>query len=267
LKLLQEAAMTQVELERVAGGEAAVYSAPKPEADRINEDAAAVLAVDEQCAVLIVADGAGGLRAGARASALAVQAVIDSVRGNPKNGESLREPILNGFERANEAIIALGVGAGTTLAVVEINGQTYRPYHVGDSTILVTGLRGKVKLLTMSHSPVGYAIEAGMLEIHEALQHDELHLVSNLVGSVNMRIEVGPTTPLAAKDTVVLGSDGVFDNLLTEEVVEGVRRGPLREAAEKLAARCQLRMNSPEDGAPSKPDDHTFLLYRPTSHT
>ena len=48
-------------------------------------------------------------------------------------------------EAANRAVAELGVGAATTLAVVEIQGRSVRTYHVGDSMILAVGQRGKVR--------------------------------------------------------------------------------------------------------------------------
>ena len=121
---------------------------------------------------------------------------------------SLRAAILDGLERANQRVLELGIGAATTLAVAEIAGTTLRPYHVGDSSILVVGQRGKMKLQTMLHSPTGYAVEAGLLDEADALHHEERHLISNMVGAVDMRIEVGSAIRLALRDTVLLATDG-----------------------------------------------------------
>jgi serine/threonine protein phosphatase PrpC len=109
---------------------------------------------------------------------------------------------------------------------------------------------------------VGYAVEAGMLDGEEALHHDERHLVSNLVGSAEMRIEVGSPLELAPLDTVLLASDGLFDNLLQPEIVDEIRVKPLEQVARTLAEAAASRMDEPAQGQPSKPDDLTFLLYR-----
>jgi serine/threonine protein phosphatase PrpC len=119
-----------------------------------------------------------------------------------------------------------------------------------------------VRLQTVSHSPVGYAVEAGILDGEEAMHHDERHLVSNLVGSSEMRIEVGSPISLNPFDTVLLATDGVFDNLHQHEIVEAIRTGSLQQAAVRLASEAAARMDEPADGQPSKPDDLTFVLYR-----
>jgi serine/threonine protein phosphatase PrpC len=128
--------------------------------------------------------------------------------------------------------------------------------------ILVVGQRGRVKLQTTSHSPVGFAVEAGVLDEREAMHHEDRHLVSNVVGSPEMKIEIGPRLRLAMHDTVLLASDGLFDNLHIEEIVDRVRKGPLEVAARRLAQDSWERMTCPRSGQPCKPDDLTFILFR-----
>ena len=255
--------MTSAEHYQLGWGQVAVYTAAAPHRDTGNEDAAVVIPVDANRAVLAVADGLGGQPSGAEASELALRTLADRVieeAGAPR--VNLRTAILDGIERANERVADLGVGAATTLAVVEIDGYVVRPYHVGDSMMLVVGQRGKVKLATVSHSPVGYAVEAGYLGEAEAIHHADRHLVSNIVGSPEMRIEVGRTLALRPRDTLVLATDGLFDNLHRHEIIEQVRKGPLPAVAETLAAAGRRRMREPEPGQPSQPDDLTFLLFR-----
>ncbi|MDH3728381.1 MAG: protein phosphatase 2C domain-containing protein [Myxococcales bacterium] len=257
--------LSQSECFAFAGGEAAVLSARKPEREGPNEDAAALISIGDQTGVAIVSDGAGGHPGGAEAAALAVKAVCDAVSAIGDDAQGVREAIINGFEAADKTISALGTGAAATLAVVEIQGNTMRAYHAGDSMVLVTGQRGRIKWLTVPHSPVGYAVEAGFLDRGEALHHEDLHLVSNLLGGQDLRIELGATLKLATRDTVVLASDGLSDNLHLDEIVERIRKGPLRTAADELASLGAKRMLTPREGAPSKPDDLTFIAIRQRS--
>ena len=251
-----------VALFRVNLGQAAMFSAVAPDKTTPNEDTVALVPVGQHAAVLLVADGAGGTPAGDQASSLAVTAMIAAL-GNVEDPEAdLRNAILDGVESANQAVLELGGGSLTTLAVVEIREQQIRTYHVGDSMILVTGQRGRIKLQTVSHSPVGYAVEAGFLEEREALHHEDRHLVSNMAGCTDMRIEIGPAVDLAPRDTLVVASDGLFDNLHIDEIVEQVRKGPLGAAAQRLADDATSRMLSPQPDHPSKPDDLSFILYR-----
>ncbi len=251
-----------IESRSIAGGTAALFSARAPNKDSPNEDGVAIISCGSDRGVLAVADGMGGQLAGEAASRLALTELVGAVQGAIAADASLRAGVLDGIERAHEGIKALGVGAATTLAVVEVEAGCVRPYHVGDSMVLVVGQRGKVKLQTVSHSPVGYAVEAGVLSEAEALHHEDRHLVSNAVGSDGMRIEVGPVVRLRRRDTVVLASDGLFDNLHTEEIVEHVRKGPLLRAIRRLVGACDDRMRTPSEGVPSKPDDLTCIVFR-----
>ena len=243
-------------------GRAVVFGAPAPERDGAGEDLAAVICVDDRRAVLAVADGAGGLPNGAQAAELALLAVSEAVlAGEPE--KPLSSTLVDAFDEANRAVRAMGVGAGTTLVAVIVDGVEVRPFHAGDSQALVTGQRGKIRLETLSHSPTGYAVEAGLMDEQEALIHEERHLVSNLVGIDDMRIEIGPVVRIRPHDTLVLGSDGLFDNLAIGEISELVRRGPLDRAVEALASAATRRMSDPAESRPHKPDDLTCLLYRP----
>ncbi len=248
----------------VAAGVAAVWSSRCPGREGANEDAAVVIPLAPDHGVLAIADGFGGHPAGDEAARLALKAIERSVRDRDTDPNGLRAVILNGFERANEAIRALGVGAATTLAVVEIQHSRVRSYHSGDTGIVIVGQRGLVKARTVDHSPTGYAVEAGVMNEREALRHEERHIVSNMVGSPEMRIEIGPSLQLAARDTIILASDGLFDNLTLDSIVETLRKGPVETGVAAAATAARRRMNSESEAHPSKPDDLTIVAYRPT---
>ena len=254
--------MARAERFELGGCEAVVLSSRKPEREGPNEDAAGLISIGEEAGVAVVSDGAGGHPGGAEAAQLAVRAVCDSVAELGTVVDNLRGAIINGFELADRAISALGTGAAATLAAVEVHGTKMRSYHAGDSMVLVTGQRGRVKWQTIPHSPVGYAVEAGLLDAGEALHHEDLHIVSNLLGGKDMRIEIGATLDLARRDTVVLASDGLSDNLHLGEIIERLRKGPLLGSANRVAELGRRRMMEPAEGAPSKPDDLTFIAIR-----
>jgi PPM family protein phosphatase len=266
--LLIEAQLSDVASIDFLGGTAAVFSTRSPLKETPNEDAAAIWPMGPTSGILAVADGLGGHAGGERASRLAIETIQKTLQeaaaSPPENGEpiDLRAAILNGIEAANQAVRELGTGAATTLALVEIQDRTVRTYHVGDSEILITGQRGKVKLQTIPHSPIGYAVEAGLMEQEEAIHHESRHVISNVIGSDQMRIEMGPPTELAPRDTLLLASDGLFDNLFPEEIIEAIRSGPLDNSIGSLVEAAQGRMATGGGTAPSKPDDLTVIAFR-----
>jgi len=250
------------EIHSCCGGEAVIYTQRSPRKESPNEDSAAIFCFNNHTGVFVIADGMGGMPSGRQASAMAINAIHASLKSTTHLHTNLRENILDGIEHANQSITSLGVGAGTTLAAIELNEHILRPYHAGDSMILVIGQKGKIKLQTTSHSPVGYAVEAGILDEDEAIHHEERHLISNMLGSADMHIEVGPPLQVTRYDTVLLASDGLFDNLLISEIIARIRKGSLQTASISLIEECMKRMSSPQAGLPSKPDDMTFILYR-----
>jgi serine/threonine protein phosphatase PrpC len=271
--VVAEGLMTEVVTIEIAGGMAAVFSTRSPQKSTANEDVAAVFPCGPQHGVLAVADGLGGHAGGERASRLSVDTIQEKIHealrlSADPDSEPLRPAILDGIEAANAAVRALGTGAATTLSLVEIQGRVVRTYQVGDSAILLAGQRGKLKYQTIAHSPIGYAVEAGLIAEEEAIHHAERHMISNVIGSEQMRVEMGPMIRMAARDTLVLASDGLLDNLLPSEIVEVVRTGRLDLAVGELAAVAQARMNATAKMAamtPSKPDDLTIIAFRPLS--
>ncbi|MFH0946689.1 MAG: protein phosphatase 2C domain-containing protein [Planctomycetota bacterium] len=247
----------------VCGGTAVLCSIPSPdESDRVNEDGALIAELDDQGGVLCVADGAGGLRRGDLACKLALESLAAALAAKD-SGSDLRSRVMSAFEDAHQRIISLGIGAATTLAGVIIHGGRLRSFHAGDSRILVTGQRGRKKLASLPHSPVAYAVEAGFLDEEAALSHDQLHLVSNLVGISDARIDLSASIRLAPRDTVLIASDGLFDNFLPDEVVERVRTGDLVESVRELMLEAGARMRGEGSDRSGKMDDLTILAYRP----
>lgn len=254
--------MAGPEMFNMVGGQVMVFTHRSPVKETVNEDCAALIPYDSGNGVLVIADGLGGLPAGSTASNRAIRQLKKSIEKAAQEQTPLREAILDGIERANQDILAQGSGAATTIAVVEIQHDRIRPYHVGDSMILLCGQRGKQKLQSVAHSPVGYAVESGLLDVDEAVHHEERHLVSNVVGATDMRIEIGAAIRIAKRDTLILASDGLFDNLYLDEIVEVIRKGDLQATAQQLMDLARERMNKVQTELPSHPDDLTFILYR-----
>jgi len=245
-------------------GEVAIVSIGDHEKTRPNEDSAAIIPVNEQYLVLIVADGVGGISGARRASNLTVETIRKHIANiDETNSPRLRTAILDGIEAANQAVLDLGTGSASTLALAEVGPGYVRTYHVGDSILLLCGQRGALKLLTTPHSPVGFAMEAGLIDESEALQHAELNLIFNVIGSADMRIEIGSEIPIAPHDSLLLASDGLTDNVLHEEIINLIRTGPVDEALCAITNLAQDRMTKEKPGQPSKPDDCTAILFRP----
>ncbi len=143
-----------------------------------------------------------------------------------------------------------------------IEGLVARSFQIGDSEALIVGQGGTVRAQTTAHSPTGFAVEAGFLDQREALHHEERHLVSNFLGTSDMRIDMGAGVELRPRDTVLIASDGLTDNVHLDEIIERIRKGPLLDGARAAASLARHRMANGEGRQPSKPDDLSLILFR-----
>jgi serine/threonine protein phosphatase PrpC len=243
-------------------GQVSVRSRRSPDKATPNEDSAAVIPIGTSSLVIAVADGVGGTPNGREASQIAINALCSALRDGAVEPERVRHAILDAVDAANKELLGMGRGAATTIVIAEIAARQLRAYHVGDSEIISVGQRGRLKQRVTPHSPTGFAVEAGLLDENEAVQHYQRHVLFNVIGAPDMRVEMGTAVRMAVHDTVLLASDGLFDNVFADEIIEIMRRGPLGAAADRLMATAGKRMTARIGTKPSKPDDLTVVLYR-----
>ncbi|NIM01182.1 MAG: SpoIIE family protein phosphatase [Acidobacteria bacterium] len=253
--------MEEATSELLAFGEVAFFSTPSPDHPERNEDAAVVV-VRDNWSVLVVSDGAGGTSGGAQAASMTTK-ILQQALLQIEETVDVRPAVLDAIETAGTRIRETLSGALATIAVVILDSKSARSITVGDSICLVIGGRGKLKYRSIAHGPTGFAEEAGLLRAREAMEHEERHLVSNMLGLEKMRIELGVPVRLAVRDTVVVASDGLFDNVRVDEIAERARIRPLGRAVDRLASLARDRMagNGPHGHA----DDLTIVAFRPAS--
>jgi serine/threonine protein phosphatase PrpC len=259
-----------VEAIEFCGGVVTHFSQRCPTRDTTpNEDSACIVQLSQQHGLLAVADGLGGASSGDKAARAAIEGLIENANSMAQvDNPSFRGEILDAIESANQTILSWGTGAGSTLVVVEFANGKLRTFHVGDAKAVLLSNRGRIKYATVGHAPVAMAVEIGVLNEREALNHADLNLISNCLGSREMKIEIGPLIAMSARDTLLIASDGLFDNLRTEEIAGMIRIGNLVDQTQKLVELAIRRMNgtpSNRDNAtsvPSKPDDVTVVCYR-----
>ncbi len=240
---------------------ATLLSKRSPSKRSPNEDSAFLYRLPTGGVVLAVADGCGGMKSGEKASRLAITTIVKNLDRATNQSASVRNAILDGIERANERILKSNLGSACTIAVAEIQADRMRSYHVGDSMIMVVKRR-KIRYESISHSPVGYAVGSGLLPTRKAMFHEDRHLVSNVLGYREMRIEIGPTLSISNQDCVVVASDGLSDNLNSDEIADRCRNAGPETTVSKLARLASRRMKQACATRPCKPDDLTIIAYQ-----
>ena len=255
--------MLEPDVFELAGGTAAVFSARRPEKTTANEDAAAVISAGDGAAVLVVADGCGGMASGEQAARIAIECLTASIAAaTATEGAALRTAILDGVEAANRQILDLKTGAGATLAVVQLENGEARPYHVGDAQILLVGGRGKGE--AAHDQPLARRLRRGGGDARGARGDRPRGAASRLELSSapsEMHVEMGSGRKVSTRDGLLVASDGVLDNLMLDEIVGFLKSGSAATAAAKIAAVATQRMREAQDGQPHKPDDLTLIVF------
>lgn len=127
--------------------------------------------------------------------------------------------------------------------------------HIGDSKLVVICDRGKLKYETIGHDIFELSTDSGLIDYINSEVEVPSHVVTNMVGNPYFRMDVSTKMELAPNDTVVIGSDGVFDNISLEELCENCRTSTLLYLAENIRKKCAERMTETNSDSSYKADD------------
>ncbi len=185
--------------------------------------------------LMIVADGMGGHRGGARASRLAAETVRDRFL-EAKAGE-LPDALVSAIRTANAAVFAESTskadlrGMGTTVSAMVVCGSRAWVAHVGDSRIYRLR-KGEIEQLTQDHSLVATMMREGLLTAEEAAVHPRRNVLQRSVG-VAEEIEIDRyDVPVDPGDTFLLCSDGLHGFVALDEIRQAMML-PVERAAER----------------------------------
>ncbi len=209
-----------------------------------NEDR---ICVDEKLGLLIVADGIGGRSHGEVASELAVRAVRQFLRKEPQAFCDYDPAYCTATNRLNAAVMqanrtvyeaALSTpelsGMGTTIAAALLARDQLSFAHVGDSRIYLIR-SGSIEQLTSDHSFVQEQLGRERITKEEASQSLFKNVLTRALGvDEEVAADLGELTVLA-DDILLLCSDGLYNMLSDEEMLEIIlRAGNVRAASEIL---------------------------------
>lgn len=194
-----------------------------------------------------VADGMGGMEAGARASAAAVRGFLNS------NQNTLVDRVWD----ANAAVLSAmqQSNGGCTLSGVEIIGDQLQIGHVGDCRVYVYD--GELKQLSEDHSYVAKMVASGQMTEEEAQNSPERNKVLKSLGHVRKPTTgyvqtLSDTVTLKPGHRVLMVSDGVWGEVSELKMAQVLKEE--QEAKQAVARLIQLTLNA---GAP---DNATAVL-------
>jgi serine/threonine protein phosphatase PrpC len=224
----------------------------KNESKSNNEDALFIFH-QENNIVMGVSDGAGGHPKGDEASSIATKNIIHYAK---KNKEFYN--YIDAIENANQEVINLKAGAFCTLSMCFIQNDEVRYYSVGDSEIVHWNAASNEIYSNVPHSLVGYLVEGGAVSQEDTLDHPDRHYVCNLIGDPSIRIETTSKVEIKKGHTILIGSDGLFDNFTHQTLAQMVSKGQIETAFETLCKLCTEQ--NPKTW--KKDDDISFILLR-----
>jgi PPM family protein phosphatase len=198
--------------------------------------------------ILGVCDGAGGHPKGRDASYLIGEEFI-------KSKETDYNKLI---ESVNKKVVDLKVGAKSTLAFATVFDDVVNFYSVGDSEIVYWNAHGNEIYTSTPHSSTGHKVKAGVTSQADSLSDPERNLVNNLMGDEMIRVEFTSGADLKKGHTVILGSDGLFDNISHEQLSEIVGRGEFEKSFQDIVEIC--REQDKENWL--KNDDTAFFILR-----
>lgn len=215
-----------------------------------NEDfclARVVSLPDREMALLAVADGIGGHRAGDVASRTAIGRLEEEVLGALERGQPPLAAIEQAVWAANTAVFELAssqeryTGMGTTLTAALMAKEELFIAHVGDSRLYLYR-DGVCRQLTADHSLVGELVKNGELSLDEARSHPQRNVLTRAVG-IERQVKIDLyTETLQIEDIILLTSDGLF-TLLDDVAIASflAQRKDLQQIAEDLVAEANRR--------------------------
>ncbi|HHU49756.1 MAG: Stp1/IreP family PP2C-type Ser/Thr phosphatase [Caldicoprobacterales bacterium] len=176
-------------------------------------------------AIMIIADGMGGHKAGECASKLAVEhvaAYFEKNRDSLQYTEELIQAIQHSIEQANEQVLDLSrseerfSGMGTTLTMVVFEKDRFHVAHIGDSRCYLIR-DGLVRQITRDHSLVQELLDHGSITKDEMDIHPKKNVITRALGTEDkLRIDCFEEI-LQAGDIVLLCTDGLINYIDLEK--------------------------------------------------
>ena len=197
------------------------------------EDSALAETLADGRTLIAVADGMGGHAAGEVASQLALDTLVEAVRGGQRLDEA--------FGLANERVHRMAMepgkqGMGTTLVAIVVDASDFWVANVGDSRAYLITPQG-IRRLTEDHSFVAEAMKRGQSEA-EAMATPWKDALTRSIGTeAEVQADVTGPHALTQDAALLICSDGLYKTLSDDEIRElFVRSGGVQGAAQSLIA-------------------------------
>lgn len=206
---------------------------------------------DKSVGIFCVADGMGGLRDGEYASCLAVtktkawyQEHINMFGKKTPSDKRIVASLKQLFYEINDEIyrygIDKGIRVGTTYSLLLLTDDRYFVIHAGDSRIYLKRL-DKLYMLTKDQTWVNDQLERGLISREQAQNHPRKNVLSNCIGCFEEPSVCIGSGKIAANDSFMLCSDGLYNLVTNEEISQALSCSNLDYTVQNLLARVKER--------------------------
>ncbi len=184
-----------------------------------NEDRCLVNVLDNDHALLAIADGMGGHAAGEVAAQISLECLGEF---SPGDSDIIAE-LVNRIEQAQRSILErsrLGrslMGMGTTLTALFLDGRSAFWAHVGDTRIYRLH-EGSLSRITEDHTIPGMLLKKGEITTEQARLHPYGNVLTRCLGCGERHEPDSGAFDLAEGDFVLLSSDGLHDLMADEQI-------------------------------------------------
>ena len=209
----------------------------------INEDS---IMSNPEIGLWAVADGMGGYEAGNVASNMIVKS-LEEIDSNPSISEmvdNIEDQLLDVNHRILEyaEIMLEGRTLGSTVVSLLLRGQVGVCMWVGDSRLY--RLRNNVlEQISRDHSQVEELLQQGLISENEVENHPESNVITRAIGtSEELYVDINIFSAQVG-DTYLLCSDGLYNAVEREDIIEQLSKYNTDEAVK------QLIVKSLENGA------------------
>lgn len=196
-----------------------------------------------------VCDGAGGYPNGAEVSHYISSKISDVLKAGVDEREFLSDLNVKLKNEYSEG--------KSTLASCHYKDSSFKFSSVGDSEIIIIKDEDII-YQNVSHSPVGFQMQAGALDQEEALTTPGRNIVLYLMGDKNFHIDCSSKVEFDDSMLLVCASDGLFDNFTQNDLIS-ILSNDLNDGVEELKNYCNEQFY--QDNW-HKDDDICFFVVR-----
>lgn len=199
----------------------------------VPSDTDQVISLGENGAVLVVADGMGGMNAGEVASELAVNGIrrsfgdiedFSKVTDCSNHIESfLKKAIVDADTAIKNKVKEdpTTSGMGTTIVIAWVVGNVAHVAWCGDSRAYLFNRQSGLSRLSKDHSYVQELVDAGKLDAELAFDHPNSNIITRSLGDSNVKAQPDYICKrLSAGDCIILCSDGLCGLVRDEEMLD-----------------------------------------------